>query len=100
MRYTFEQPSNGHRESMSDGGSFLGALLLGPLWFLATGLWAHAVIYTLLALLAITTGPLAIFFLPLLWTTYAAFAPRLLEKRYRRTGWHQVTSPTGPPSRR
>lgn len=91
----FENPANGYRETIG-GGAIAGALFLGPLYFLAKGLWTHAIIWLVLGLFFLWATPPFVVFLP---PIYAALAPSLLTANYLRKGWKEVAAspPTSPP---
>ncbi len=107
---TFENPSNGYRESV-DGYSILWALLFGWVYYAVRGLWAHmfiqVVIVVVLALM--TGGPGALIAFPM-WLIYAFMTPSIIEGRYQKMGWRevnpdypssadrQVTPPAPPPA--
>jgi hypothetical protein len=55
-------------------------LLLGPIYFAAKGIWGHAAISLLLAVLTSS------FFL-ISWFIYPFFANAIVEKHYLRNGW-------------
>lgn len=86
---TFENPSNGYRESVPSAAA-LWALLFGLFYFMVRGAWAHAVIYLILCLVAVATGPLAVLLIPVVWVGYALAAPGILERRYLSQGWREV----------
>lgn len=91
----FENPANGYRETIGVGSIF-GALFLGPLYFLAKGLWTHALIWMAVALLLLSAVPPFAVFLP---PIYAALASSLLKANYLRKGWKEIAAPppTSPP---
>jgi hypothetical protein len=91
----FENPATGYRETVG-GGAIAGALFLGPLYFLAKGLWTHALIWMAVALLLLSAVPPLVVFLP---PIYAALASSLLKANYLRKGWKEIAAPppTSPP---
>ena len=88
---TFEHPSgNGHRESVSHL-AVLWALLFGCFFFAWRGVWGHAVLSLLVAIVTFGLG----------WLVYALLAPAVLLGSYRRRGWFEVADgEADPPQRR
>ena len=76
MRY--RNPANGYTETIS-GLAWLHALVFGPFFFTAKGVWTHAVISFLIA-------P---FVLP--WLIYPFFATEILHTHYLRKGWQRIS---------
>lgn len=77
---TFRNPSNGYTESMNPLAVGVWALLFGCLYFAAKGIWFHAVIGLILAL--ITYGAS--------WLIYPFFAPGIVRTHYLRKGWVEL----------
>ena len=78
MATHFKNPANGYIESSSV--PFLWCLLFGALYFAVKGVWAHFVIYILVALCTAGISMLI----------YPFFAKSIIYKAYARRGWHQV----------
>src|SRR5690349_7130969 len=66
----FRNPSNGYEEKV--GEAWLWSLLLGPIYFAAKGIWFHAVLSLLLAI--VTSG--------ISWFIYPFFANWIVRKHY------------------
>lgn len=87
VKMTFENPTNGYRETVS-GNSIAGAFFLGPLYLLAKGLWTHALIWTCIAVaLAMLAKPAVLILLPI----YATVTPSLMKAHFLRKGWKDVS---------
>lgn len=85
----FKNPANGHIESKS--APWLWTLLFGGLYFVASGLWAHVVIWSALVLaLFWGMGNYAFIFVLLLQLLYAAFAEDIVTNSYLRKGWAKM----------
>jgi|GEM_PF-1706586 len=83
----FQNPTNGYTKTVMM--PFLWTLLFGFLYFMAAGVWSHALIYLVLALaLATTAGPAVI----LLWLIYPFFAGGILRNHYLKQGWQEVSN--------
>lgn len=97
----FENPANGHRETVS-GIAWLWSLLFGWFYLLTVGLWGHVFIqifvYVLIGFLG--GGPFLVIAIPVLWITYAVCVGSMLANRYLRRGWREVAadSPREPPN--
>ena len=76
----FRNPSNGYEENV--GRAWLWCLLFGPVYFAAKGIWGHAAISLLLAIL---TSYVFGFFIS--WFIYPFFANAIVRKHYLRNGW-------------
>lgn len=76
MRYL--NPINGYAEDSSL--PFLWCLLFGPLYFLAKGIWLHAVASLVLALC--TAG--------MSWLIYPFAAGSIVRSHYGRRGWTRI----------
>lgn len=87
----FENPANGHRETVS-GTAWLWSLLFGWFYMLTVGLWGHVFIQIFVfGLIAfIGGGPLLVFAAPVVWLIYAASIGSMLANRYLRQGWREV----------
>jgi len=78
----FKNPANGHIETVY-GDVWIVVLLFGCFYFIAKGIWTHAVIGFLAALLTCGVS----------WLIYPAFAEQALLSHYRRLGWIEVKQP-------
>ena len=78
MQTYYENPTNGYQEKVGSAG--LMCFLFGPLYFLAKGIWTHAIISAVAAIL--TCG--------LSWLVYPFCARTLVEQNYLRKGWMPV----------
>lgn len=87
----FENPQNGHRETVSDM-AWLWSLLFGWFYQLVVGLWGHVFIQIFVVALVglMTGGPGSIVVAPILWVVYAASIGSMLANRYLRRGWREV----------
>lgn len=74
----FENPVNGYQERASS--PFLWCLLFGALYFAIKGLWRHAVIAAIAAILTVGMS----------WLVYPFFAGAIVRATYLRNGWIQV----------
>ena len=79
MAILFKNPANGYIESSSN--AWLWCLLFGIFYFLFKGIWTHAVIGFVLAVL---TGGIS-------WLIYPFFAKSIVINSYSRKGWIQVS---------
>lgn len=100
MAKVFENLTNGHRETVS-GASGVLAVMFGFFYFAAKGLWRHVVIQ--LAIIILSFGALGApgtMIVILMWVIYGFFATSILEARYLRDGWKEVSesSPQDQPS--
>lgn len=77
---TFENPSNGYRESFSNRAAFWLTLLLGCLYLAYKGAYKHALVALVAAFF---TGGLA-------WLVYPWFASKILRQSYLERGWRAV----------
>lgn len=74
----FQNPANGYQERAST--PFLWCLLFGALYFAVKGIWKHAVIAGVAAIL--TSG--------VSWLIYPFFARTIIRNAYLRRGWIEV----------
>jgi hypothetical protein len=82
----FLNPQTGYAETKSV--PWLWALLFGGLYFLASGLWAAAIIWIILAILLYASmGPPATVLMLIIGVVYAVLAPSLIRNSYLRKGW-------------
>jgi hypothetical protein len=75
----FKNPQNGHIEEAS-GLAWLWVLLFGCFYFMFKGIWIHAIISFVVAI--ITVG--------LSWLVYPFFANSIVTKHYLNNGWIPV----------
>ena len=75
----FENPTNGYRESVSS--PWLWVLLFGTFYFAVKGVWTHAIVSLVLALL--TVG--------ITWLIYPFFASGIMRRHYLSKGWKEVS---------
>ena len=93
----FRNPVNGHVETKSS--PWLWTLLFGGFYFIASGLWAHVVIWLILAVgLFAVAGPLAFLFMVPVQLAYAAFAADIVSSSYLKKGWTLVNGTEDQPS--
>ena len=71
----FVNPANGHVERINDAWAWV--LVFGCFYFAVKGVWSHALIGLILALM---TGGLS-------WLVYPFFAARIMRTFYLRKGW-------------
>lgn len=76
----FANPHNGYVEKSFSSASWLWVLLIGPLYWVARGVWRHAVLH--FVLISMTFG--------LVNLVYPFFAYRILDSHYRKSGWKEV----------
>ena len=75
----FQNPTNGFTETA--GAPFLWCLLFGCFYFAFKGVWNHAVISFVVAILTVGLG----------WLIYPFFASGIVRSHYLRMGWQQVS---------
>lgn len=84
---TFEHPANGYAEAVG-AASIAWALLFGWLYWIAVGLWQHALVQALVVGAAVgVAGPFGALVAAPMWLGYAIAAPTLRRKQYLRAGW-------------
>lgn len=76
----FRNPTNGYETRGGGAASILWAFLFGPLYFIARGVWSHAVISLVLAVITVGAS----------WLVYPWFAPMLINRHFLRAGWIRV----------
>lgn len=81
----FKNPANNYVEELT--APWLWTLLFGPLYFASRGVWSHALISLVLALL--TAG--------VSWLIYPFFASVLVQRHYLRSGWVPVPGTQSKP---
>lgn len=87
----FKNPSNGYIEQKSVPA--LWALLFGGLYFLASGLWAPAVVWVVLAIILYASmGPPATVLMLIVAVVYSVHAPGIVRSAYLRKGWVELGS--------
>ena len=77
---TFRNPANGYTQSVTKSSAFWGCLLFGIFYFAYKGVWRHAAIGLLAALL--TAG--------ISWIVYPFFAYNCVRTSYLERGWIEV----------
>lgn len=84
----FQNPTNGYIEEVNKFNSGVWTLLFGCFYFMFKGIWVHALISFVLAII---TGGIS-------WLIYPFFAGGIVVKNYRQRGWIEVTdTPASPP---
>ena len=78
----FKNPSDESVETIP-ATARLWALLFGPIYFAAKGLWVLAVVETVLCIVMLADPKL----IAIIWIAFALSADTALAKRYRRRGW-------------
>ena len=87
MRY--RNPANGHIEEKSVPA--LWVLLFGPLYFLVSGIWIHALVMLIIAMaLFAAFGPPATVLMLVMDAVYCVFAGSIVNGYYLRKGWEKV----------
>tara|TARA_B100000927_G_C16422098_1_gene451793 strand:- start:207 stop:443 length:237 start_codon:yes stop_codon:yes gene_type:complete len=76
----FKNPQNNYVEKVSSPLSWLWVLLFGPIYWAIQGVWRHAVVHFVLAV--ITFGVLHLI--------YPFFTYSILRKHYLKLGWEEV----------
>ena len=79
----FKNPSNGYVEEVS-AVAWLWVLLFGTIYFAVKGVWTHALVSLILAVL--TAG--------ISWLVYPFFASGMMRRHYLKKGWVEVTAGT------
>lgn len=74
----FQNTNNDYIETIS--APFLWCLLFGIFYFLAKGVWGHAIISLILAMC--TAG--------ISWLIYPFFAKGIIRKKYLQNGWIEI----------
>ena len=77
----FTNPANGYEYRLNNAG--LWAFLFGPMYFMAQGAWAAAIIYVVAILVSSPTviGPVIV------WIVGAIVAKTVVANTYLRRGW-------------
>jgi hypothetical protein len=78
----FKHPAN-ESEATIPATARLWALLFGPAYFAAKGLWVVAVVETVLCIATVTIPQVLAF----VWIAFALAVDTSLAKHYRRRGW-------------
>ncbi|MBB1127249.1 hypothetical protein [Thiospirillum jenense] len=76
----FRNPSNGYTEKVSSV-AWLWVLLFGTIYFIIKGVWTHALVSFIFALL--TAG--------ISWLIYPFFASSIMRRHYLKKGWIEVS---------
>jgi len=74
----FKNPQNGYTEGIAN--AWVWALLFGCLYFAIKGVWTHAIVGLILAIM--TMG--------LSWLIYPFFTDSIMRKHYLRSGWVEL----------
>ena len=77
----YQNPANGYVAEANGPYSWLWCLLFGFFYFAVKGIWTHAVIGLVLAIL--TSG--------LSWLIYPFFVYSITETHYQKLGWYKVS---------
>lgn len=73
----FQNPSNAYTVSMSTPVEFITCLAFGTIYFAYRGIWGHALLSLVAAVL--THG--------LSWLVYPFFVDKILKHHYQQRGW-------------
>ena len=76
----FANPYNGYVEKSFSSTSWLWVLLIGPLYWVARGVWRHALLHFVLIGMSFGLASLI----------YPFFTYRILDLHYRKSGWKEV----------
>ena len=76
----FKNPKNNYVENVSSSLSWLWVFLFGPIYWAVQGVWRHAVVHLVLAI--ITVG--------IAHVIYPFFTYSILRKHYNKSGWKEV----------
>lgn len=77
----FENPANGYVEEVTNAP--LWCLLFGCIYFAVKGVWTHAIVGALLAIVTCTIS----------WFIYPFFANQIMRTHYLRRGWVEIKEP-------
>ncbi len=95
---TFENPSNGHKESYDSQISVIWAILFGFFYFMFIGQWLHAILYIVIIIAtAVVFAPLLLIVVPATWIIYGFLAPVILRRWYLRNGWREIEEGVAAP---
>lgn len=83
MAAYYRNPANGYVVKATGEFTWLWAFLFGPFYFGYKGLWGHAVLYALAAVVTLCIS----------WFIYPFFAKGLVNKRYLELGWEKLDAP-------
>jgi len=61
---------------------WFGCLLLGPLFFISKGIWTHAILSVIFAVMTFGVS----------WLVYPIFAKGIVRKHFLSKGWFEVSS--------
>lgn len=94
MARAFKNPLNGHIETTSASAP-VAVLLIGPIYLLFRGLWAHVLVWLAVVIGAgiITQGPGSLFAGLVLSVIYAFMINGIIASSYLRKGWSEVPAP-------
>lgn len=91
MATVFQNPSNGYTEQVS-GAAWLWTLLFGFFYLAAKSLWMHVFIQlAVFIFFGAVLGPALLIIGPIVWIGYAIAINSILEAKYRRMGWREIS---------
>ena len=76
----FKNPMNDYEETVSSSLSWLWCFLFGPIYWAVKGIWRHAVVHLVLAM--ITAG--------ISHFVYPFFTYKIIRKHYNKIGWTEI----------
>ena len=94
--WKFKNPANGYTEEVDTIISFVGGLLLGPIYFVIKGAWAAAFIASIIGA-ALGVSMVGIIALPFLWLACGFMGPGIVKNNYLKRGWVDITDPSEQP---
>ncbi|CAE6816018.1 hypothetical protein R69927_00429 [Paraburkholderia domus] len=96
MDRTFENPLNGHKQTVGIVNMLL-AILFGPIYFAIAGAWAWALVEFLLAALLYASlgAPATLLVVPMQFVIGLG-AGAILAKKYLARGWREVGNTSSP----
>jgi hypothetical protein len=94
--WTFKNPANNYTEEVNSTVAFLGALLLGPIYFAARGIWSVALFLFALNVISFLVLPFFLIAIPM-HLGMAIGAASMIKSKYLRQGWINITALTDTP---
>ena len=85
----FRNPANGYVDDISSASGW--AFLFGVFYFMAKGIWGHAFVWLILAIIFALMGPFGWFLIFVMQISYAYAADGILKSAYLRKGWTEVS---------
>lgn len=76
----FKNPKNNYTENVSSPLSWLWVFLFGPIYWAVQGVWRHAVVHLVLAIITVGIAHLI----------YPFFTYSILRNHYNKSGWKEV----------